>query len=213
MGLQGTISSHVGNLSFLQVLDLRNNSFHGHLTDEVGRLHRLTSLMLMDNTLEEGIPMGLHRCRMLRAVSLAGNNFSGSIPKELSTLPFLRYLVLAENNLTGVDEYVSSNVNGEVQPIDDPRIEEEEDDLADVVADVVEDKNELAEGDLPTSNKERGEVEAIGSLMENSLVEQTEECIGKSNEVAISKTAVGIGKAIKDGTREAETMMKEKEGL
>ncbi|KAL7163590.1 hypothetical protein ACSBR2_039661 [Camellia fascicularis] len=100
-GLQGTISSHVGNLSFLQVLDLRNNSFHGHLTDEVGRLHRLTSLMLMDNMLEGGIPLGLHRCRMLRAVSLAGNNFSGSIPKELSTLPFSRYLVLAENNLTG----------------------------------------------------------------------------------------------------------------
>ncbi|CAL5374911.1 unnamed protein product [Camellia sinensis] len=101
MGLQGTVSSHVGNLSFLQVLDLGNNSFHGHLTDEVGRLHRLTSLMLMDNMLEGGIPMGLHQCRMLHAVSLAGNNFSGSIPKELSTLPFLRYLLLAENNLTG----------------------------------------------------------------------------------------------------------------
>ncbi|CAL5374907.1 unnamed protein product [Camellia sinensis] len=101
MGLQGTISSHVGNLSFLHVLDLRNNSFHGHLTDEVGRLHRLKILSLMNNTLEGGIPMGLHRCRMLFSISLARNNFSGSIPKELSTLPFLRYLVLAENNLTG----------------------------------------------------------------------------------------------------------------
>ncbi|CAL5328354.1 unnamed protein product [Camellia sinensis] len=101
MGLQGTLSSHVGNLSFLQVLDLRNNSLHGHLTDEVGRLHYLTSLLLTNNMLEGGIPMDLHRCRMLRLIYLTKNNFNGSIPKELSTLPFLRYLALGENKLTG----------------------------------------------------------------------------------------------------------------
>ncbi|KAL7224449.1 hypothetical protein ACSBR1_025827 [Camellia fascicularis] len=101
MGLQGTISSHVGNLSFLQVLDLGNNRFHGHLTNEVGRLHRLTSLLLMNNTLEGAIPPDLHRCRMLRHIHLAENNFNGSIPKELSTLPFLRFLALGENMLTG----------------------------------------------------------------------------------------------------------------
>ncbi|KAL7193613.1 hypothetical protein ACSBR2_025257 [Camellia fascicularis] len=111
MGLQGTISSHVGNLSFLQVLDLRNNRFHGHLTNEVGRLHRLTSLLLMNNSLEGGIPPDLHRCRMLRHIHLAENNFNGSIPNELSTLPFLRFLALGENMLTGTIPFSFGNTS------------------------------------------------------------------------------------------------------
>ncbi|KAL7224643.1 hypothetical protein ACSBR1_026004 [Camellia fascicularis] len=101
MGLEGTISPHVGNLSFLQLLDLGNNSFYGHLTDEIGHLHRLKTLYLFLNMLEGNIPLGLHHCQRLEVISLAHNKFSGRIPKELSTLPSLSFLALGFNYLTG----------------------------------------------------------------------------------------------------------------
>ncbi|KAL7205107.1 hypothetical protein ACSBR2_018097 [Camellia fascicularis] len=101
MGLEGTISPHVGNLSFLQLLDLSNNSFYGHLTDEISHLRRLKTLNLSLNMLEGNIPLGLHHCQRLEVISLASNKFSGRIPKELSTLPSLRALALGLNELIG----------------------------------------------------------------------------------------------------------------
>ncbi|CAL5328485.1 unnamed protein product [Camellia sinensis] len=101
MGLEGTISPHVGNLSFLQLLDLSNNSFYGHLTNEIGHLRRLKTLYLFRNMLEGNIPLGLQHCQRLEVISLAGNKFSGRIPKELSTMPSLRFLALGRNKLIG----------------------------------------------------------------------------------------------------------------
>ncbi|KAL7224218.1 hypothetical protein ACSBR1_025643 [Camellia fascicularis] len=101
MGLEGTISPHVGNLSFLQLLNLGNNSFYGHLTDEIGHLRHLKTLYLFGNMLEGNIPLGLHHCQRLEMISLAFNKFSGRIPKELSTLPSLSFLALGHNDLIG----------------------------------------------------------------------------------------------------------------
>ncbi|CAL5350080.1 unnamed protein product [Camellia sinensis] len=101
MGLEGTISPHVGNLFFLQLLDLSNNSFYGHLTDEIGHLRHLKTLYLFLNTIERNIPLGLHHCQRLEVISLAGNKFRGRIPKELSSLPSLSELALGQNELIG----------------------------------------------------------------------------------------------------------------
>ncbi|GMP73164.1 hypothetical protein CsSME_00030996 [Camellia sinensis var. sinensis] len=40
-GLVGSLSPHIGNLSFLKSLILQNNSFHGPIPHEIGRLFRL----------------------------------------------------------------------------------------------------------------------------------------------------------------------------
>ncbi|KAA8535553.1 hypothetical protein F0562_030561 [Nyssa sinensis] len=101
MGLQGTISPHVGNLSFLVALDLRNNSFHGSLTHEIGRLGRLKVLILQDNKMEGIIPLTLFHCRKLEFLSLRRNTFNGGISEELGTLPELRILDLRGNNFMG----------------------------------------------------------------------------------------------------------------
>ncbi|CAL5375193.1 unnamed protein product [Camellia sinensis] len=102
MGLQGTISPHLSNLSFLVVLELQNNSFHGSLAHEFGHLHRLKGLWLQYNYLEGTIPRSLHQCRRLQVIYLADNNFTGGIPAELGMLPELRYLSFGENyNLLG----------------------------------------------------------------------------------------------------------------
>ncbi|KAK8972084.1 hypothetical protein V6N11_061892 [Hibiscus sabdariffa] len=44
MDLTGTIPSQLGNLSFLALLNIRNNSFHGSLPIELTNLHRLRHL-------------------------------------------------------------------------------------------------------------------------------------------------------------------------
>ncbi|GMP25898.1 hypothetical protein CsSME_00002552 [Camellia sinensis var. sinensis] len=106
------------------------------------------------------------------------------------------------------EKYVSSNVNGEVQPIVEPRLKKDEAELANVGL-----TNELVEGDLPNKGREGDEMVAEGNWLEASIVEETADYIGKSNEVAESRCTASIGKAIEEGTREAETMMKEKGGL
>ena len=71
LGLQGTISPHVGNLSFLVSHDLSNNSFYGFLPHEICRLQRLRELVLSYNLLEGNIPPTIHNCHKLEYLSLS----------------------------------------------------------------------------------------------------------------------------------------------
>ncbi|XP_059638763.1 receptor kinase-like protein Xa21 [Cornus florida] len=100
-GLHGTISPHVGNLSFLKVLNLRDNNFRGQLIHEISHLRRLKVLNLHFNCLEGVIPASIHHCRQLQFISLRKNEFSGSIPNEWSSLSSLSELYLGGNCLTG----------------------------------------------------------------------------------------------------------------
>ncbi|GKB73194.1 kinase-like domain-containing protein [Tanacetum coccineum] len=100
-GLEGSLSSHVGNLSFLRELDLGNNSFQGTIPHEVGRLSRLRGLYLNDNKFSGVIPTNLSGCSNLEKLWLARNKLAGSIPKEISLLSKLARLVIDDNKLTG----------------------------------------------------------------------------------------------------------------
>eukprot|EP00253_Pinus_taeda_P030460 PITA_30460 len=101
MELQGTISPLLGNLSFLRILDLGNNTFHGHIPYQLGNLFRLKKLYLYLNQLQGSVPPNLGRCRRLSILSLTYNNLSGSIPPELCVFPKLKTLALGVNSLTG----------------------------------------------------------------------------------------------------------------
>ncbi|GJR51853.1 leucine-rich repeat protein [Tanacetum coccineum] len=100
-GLEGSLSPHVGNLSFLRELDLGNNSFQGTIPHELGRLSRLRRLYLYDNKFSGVIPTNLSRCSNLKVLSLARNKLVGSIPKEMSLLSKLSRLLIHDNKLTG----------------------------------------------------------------------------------------------------------------
>ncbi|GFY93175.1 leucine-rich repeat protein kinase family protein [Actinidia rufa] len=84
--LAGFISPSIGNLSFLRIVNLTNNSFQGGIPHEMGRLFRLRVLDLSTNLLEGQIPGNLSHCNNLRILSLDQNKCIGNLPKELGSL-------------------------------------------------------------------------------------------------------------------------------
>ncbi|KAH9303977.1 hypothetical protein KI387_008381, partial [Taxus chinensis] len=101
LGLEGTISPFLGNLSFLRILDLGNNTFHGHIPHHLGRLSRLRKLYLYTNRLEGSIPTTLSDCRSLQVMEMTDNHLTGNIPPQLGFLPDLEFINFPRNNLTG----------------------------------------------------------------------------------------------------------------
>ncbi|GJR46896.1 leucine-rich repeat protein [Tanacetum coccineum] len=101
LGLEGSVSPNIGNLSFLRELSLKNNSFQGTIPHELGRLSRLRHLYLHKNKFSGVIPTNLSRCSNLETLWLAQNNLTGSIPEEMSLLSKLDDLVIDRNKLTG----------------------------------------------------------------------------------------------------------------
>ncbi|MFS7956949.1 putative non-specific serine/threonine protein kinase [Helianthus anomalus] len=100
-GLEGSLSPHVGNLSFLHGLSLSNNSFQGAIPHEIGRLSRLLVLSVGTNKFSGVIPANISGCSNLVVIGLAKNELVGSIPKEISFLLELSFLLLQNNKLTG----------------------------------------------------------------------------------------------------------------
>ncbi|XP_030968986.1 putative receptor-like protein kinase At3g47110 [Quercus lobata] len=100
--LVGTISPHIGNLSFLRSLDLASNSFHGGIPSEVGYLTRLRNLNLSYNPILGGeIPVNLSYCSNLQYLDLKYNDLVQGIPSELGFLSKLQILILRNNQLSG----------------------------------------------------------------------------------------------------------------
>ncbi|KAM7469542.1 hypothetical protein LguiA_007725 [Lonicera macranthoides] len=127
----GTISPHIGNLSFLRFIKLQHNDFHGKIPQQIGYLYRLRVLDLTNNTLGGSLPANLSRCFNFRSVYLGGSlqilqlftiekNLLGtnatdnlSFITSLSNCSNLQRLGLDDNNFRG--EILSSIGNLSVQ--------------------------------------------------------------------------------------------------
>ncbi|XP_030527306.2 probable LRR receptor-like serine/threonine-protein kinase At3g47570 [Rhodamnia argentea] len=100
-GLSGSISPHVGNLSFLREMWLEYNSFNQEIPPHLGQLRRLRILRLTGNLLVGEIPKNLSGCSDLVTLRIGDNDLTGEIPGELGSLLKLRDFGLYANNLNG----------------------------------------------------------------------------------------------------------------
>ncbi|KAJ9188733.1 hypothetical protein P3X46_000100 [Hevea brasiliensis] len=101
LGLDGSISPHIGNLSFLRSLQLQNNKLTGTLPDQICNLFRLRILNISSNSLQGLIPSNMSRLAELRVLDLSMNKITGKIPEELSFLTKLQVLNFGRNLFSG----------------------------------------------------------------------------------------------------------------
>uniref|UniRef100_A0A6N2LQT1 non-specific serine/threonine protein kinase n=1 Tax=Salix viminalis TaxID=40686 RepID=A0A6N2LQT1_SALVM len=99
--LAGSLSPHIGNLSFLRILNLEINSFSYVIPQELGRLFRIQELSLGNNTFSGEIPANISRCTNLLSIGLGSNNLTGKLPAELGSLSKLQVFNFQHNHLSG----------------------------------------------------------------------------------------------------------------
>ncbi|KAF3434835.1 hypothetical protein FNV43_RR21922 [Rhamnella rubrinervis] len=110
--LTGSISPHIGNLSFLNSLQLQNNRFTvlelmaneitSALAEELGHLTNLKVLKLGRNHLFGAIPPTIGNLSSLIHLNLGTNTLHGNVPSDLGRLKSLEMLDITINNLTGI---------------------------------------------------------------------------------------------------------------
>ncbi|KAJ8617354.1 hypothetical protein MRB53_013540 [Persea americana] len=99
--LRGSLSPHIGNMTFLRSIILSKNKLEGHIPQEIGKLFRLRNLRLGDNSFYGEIPNNLTQCLRLEYISLYANNLVGEIPSNIGSLSKLYWLNLEINELSG----------------------------------------------------------------------------------------------------------------
>ncbi|KAM3280968.1 hypothetical protein P3S67_027988 [Capsicum chacoense] len=110
MQLQGTISSSLANFSFLSMLNLKNNSFHGGIPYGLDHLPHL-------RVIDVSIPTNLFQHRRVQVISLAFNKLGGEMWKGPWYVPELRVLNMGNNSLTVELQVLSisfNNITGEI---------------------------------------------------------------------------------------------------
>lgn len=68
--LQGELTRHLSNLSFLHVLNLTGAGLAGSVPDDLGRLHHLLALDLRNNSFSGVIPSAIGNLTRLQTLSL-----------------------------------------------------------------------------------------------------------------------------------------------
>jgi|GEM_PF-3837564 len=83
------------------IIRLTSNQLRGPLPDEIGQLTFLETLDLQINELAGTLPRNMANLTRLKTLALSSNHLAGPLPAGLGALPNLENLLLARNELTG----------------------------------------------------------------------------------------------------------------
>ncbi|PON77091.1 GPCR kinase [Parasponia andersonii] len=111
LGLSGPINPDIGNLSFLNSLQLQNNRFTGPIPHQITNLSRLRLLNMSFNLINGVLPSNLSQLKDLNTLDLTENSVSGTLPKELSLMTKLEVLKLRQNHFHGGIPHSLSNLS------------------------------------------------------------------------------------------------------
>jgi len=100
-GLTGTLSTQIGHLPYLQVLNLAMNSLTGTIPTHIGNLRKLDQLLLSSNQFSGSIPTHIGLLTNLNQLEIFGNSLVGAIPTQFGNLVGLSTINLSWNKLTG----------------------------------------------------------------------------------------------------------------
>lgn len=99
MGLLGSLSPNIANLTALTSISLGNNSLSGSIPD-LSPLKKLEMLHLEDNQFSGEIPQSLDGIDSLREIFLQNNNLTGQVPNSLIGKPGLNLKILPGNHFS-----------------------------------------------------------------------------------------------------------------
>jgi serine/threonine protein kinase len=100
VNLTGPIPKTIGELVYLEHLDLTNNSLVDPIPVEIGNLVRLQQLILNRNLFQSPPPDALLRCNLTR-LQMNRNKISGQLPVWISQITTLSYLDFNSNEMWG----------------------------------------------------------------------------------------------------------------
>ncbi|XP_074317832.1 receptor-like protein 6 [Silene latifolia] len=93
------IGDQLGNS--LQVLNLRQNKFHGSIPISFTSKCNIKMINLSENQLEGDLPRSLENCTRLEVLDIGNNRINDTFPSWLGSFPSLQVLVLSHNNFHG----------------------------------------------------------------------------------------------------------------
>ncbi|KAE9601247.1 hypothetical protein Lal_00024042 [Lupinus albus] len=111
LGLSGQLSPYIGNLSFLETLQLQGNQFRGVVPDQIGNLFKLRVLNMNSNTIEGMLPSNITNLVELQILDLSLNKIVSRIPEDISNLNKLQVLKLGGNSFYGAIPETIGNIS------------------------------------------------------------------------------------------------------
>ncbi|GMH07441.1 hypothetical protein Nepgr_009281 [Nepenthes gracilis] len=99
--ISGSIPEEIGNITSLKLLLLNGNQLTGPLPDSLGFLPYLDRIQIDQNKITGLIPKSFANLNKTKHFHMNNNSISGQIPPELSRLPSLVHFLLDNNNLSG----------------------------------------------------------------------------------------------------------------
>ena len=105
--LSGTIPSELGNLKELKVLAFNGNDLTGEIPASIGELTNLTQLHLSSNKLSGELPESIADLEKLVVLNVFDNDLSGNLPSKLAYSKSIKELMVAENNFKPSNEFSS----------------------------------------------------------------------------------------------------------